>query len=79
MYKNKRPGTILPALHFPRKECVISRLYHLELVGVRTSHVESIMSYTGRLASAHCLSVGNLVSKEIVPIIGKPWMIKERG
>jgi hypothetical protein len=51
---------------FSEEQCPTSRLYHLELIGTGTPHVESIISYTARLASAHCLTVGNLVSKEIV-------------
>lgn len=56
-----------------------SRLYNLKPIGVGTTYVESITSYTGRLAQAHCVSVGNLVSKEIVPIIRKPWMASQHG
>lgn len=47
-----------------------SRLYCLEPIAIGSSEVESLASYITRLAEAHCVSVGNLMSKEIKPILG---------
>ena len=51
-----------------------SRLYGLDPIGVDTPMVESLTSYIIRLASAHCVSVGTLVAKEIAPLINKTYI-----
>ncbi len=47
-----------------------SRLYSLEPLGLGTSSVESLTSYITRLAVAHCVSVGSLYHREIIPLKG---------
>ncbi len=42
-----------------------SRLYHLEPIGLGTSHAESLTSYIARLAEAHCLTPRLLLEREI--------------
>ncbi|MCI0413476.1 TniQ family protein [bacterium] len=79
MPKDTRSFKIMAAIQVTKKEYLSSRLYHLKVIGIGTEHVENLASYTGRLASAHCVTVGTLVSKEIVPVINKPWMLKQRG
>ena len=54
-----------------------SRLYSLEPVGVATAMVESLTSYTSRLAVAHCVSVGVLVGREIAPLINKSYLTEK--
>lgn len=44
-----------------------SRLYQLMPVGIGTLNVESLTSYTGRLAEAHCVSVDTLFTRLLVP------------
>lgn len=44
-----------------------SRLFFLEPIGVGTARCESFTSYIARLASAHCVSVHSLFSRELVP------------
>ncbi len=51
-----------------------SRLYGIEPIGVGTPLVESLTSYLERIASAHCVSTGTLIAKEIAPIINKPYV-----
>lgn len=48
-----------------------SRLYSLVPIGLGTSYVESLTSYVSRLAVAHCLEVGKLISGIVAPAIGK--------
>ena len=43
-----------------------SRLYSLAPIGVGTPRVESLTGYIARLAEAHCVSAGTLLTKEIV-------------
>lgn len=47
-----------------------SRLYALPLCGVGTAQVESIPSYTARLAQAHGLTIRQLINGEIRPRFG---------
>jgi len=47
-----------------------SRLYALPLCGVGTAQVESITSYTARLAQAHGLTIRQLINGEIRPRFG---------
>jgi transcriptional regulator with XRE-family HTH domain len=46
-----------------------TRLYHLEPEGVGTAAVESLSGYLMRLAEAHCISTGALVSEELLPLL----------
>ncbi|MCI0413573.1 TniQ family protein [bacterium] len=79
MPKDTRSSKIMAAIQVSKNEYLSSRLYHLKLIGTGTEHVESLASYSGRLASVHCVTVGTLVSKEIVPVLNKPWMVTQRG
>jgi hypothetical protein len=54
-----------------------SRLYHLEPLGLGTPFVESLTSFTVRLASAHCVTTGVLTA-EIARQVDKPYLF-ERG
>ena len=51
-----------------------SRLFHLQPMGVGTPYVESLTSYIKRLAEAHSVSPGVLLSKEILPDINKDYL-----
>lgn len=52
-----------------------SRLYSIEPIGIGTPMVESLTSYIVRLASAHCVTIGALVSLEIAPLIKKDYLL----
>ena len=55
-----------------------SRLYSLEPIGVGTPATESLTSYVIRLAEAHRVEKGVLISKEVRPLLGDtPIMEKE--
>lgn len=49
----------------------LSRLYHLEPLGVGTEQVESLTSYVIRLAKAYCVPTDLLVSEIMPPCLGK--------
>jgi len=51
-----------------------SRLFHLRPIGIKTYHSESLTSYIVRLADAHCMTAGELIAKEITPILKKPYL-----
>ncbi|MBU0493747.1 MAG: TniQ family protein, partial [Chloroflexi bacterium] len=53
-----------------------SRLYHLAPVSVGTPLVESLTSYIVRLAEAHCVRPRTLVTRELVPLLGRPHLAK---
>lgn len=44
-----------------------SHLYHLAPVGLGSGLVESLTSYVARLAEAHDISIGTLVTREVLP------------
>jgi hypothetical protein len=44
-----------------------SHLYHLAPVGMGSALVESLTSYVARLADAHDVSIGTLVTREVLP------------
>lgn len=44
-------------------------MFHLKPIGIGTPYVESLTGYIKRLAEAHSVSVGILLSKEILPTI----------
>ena len=48
-----------------------SRFYSLAPVGIGTPEVECLTSYITRLAEAHCVLIGTLLSKELVPFLKK--------
>jgi len=47
-----------------------SRLFHLQPLGVGTAYVESLTSYTVRLAMKHSILTKTLVQREILPLLG---------
>jgi transcriptional regulator with XRE-family HTH domain len=52
-----------------------SRLYCLEPVGLGSPGVESLTSYVARLAEAHCVSTRRLVVAEVLPLLGRPYLL----
>ena len=44
-------------------------LYHLQPLGVGSAYVESLTGYIARLANAHSVSIGALLSHELLPRI----------
>jgi transcriptional regulator with XRE-family HTH domain len=53
-----------------------STLYNLEPVGIGTPYVESLTSYISRLAEAHCVSTGSLISRIYSPLLKKEYLSK---
>lgn len=51
-----------------------SVLYQLKPIGIGTPFVESLTSYTCRLAAAHCLSLGALYEFMLVPSLNKAYL-----
>lgn len=51
-----------------------SRLYCLEPIGVGTSTVESFTGYCKRLAAAHNVSLGTLMTHELLPLFGRTYL-----
>lgn len=49
-----------------------TRLYSLPPIGVGTGRVESLTSYTRRLARAHHVTTADLIGREIAPALGIP-------
>ncbi|XGV96565.1 MAG: TniQ family protein [Leptolyngbya sp. BL-A-14] len=56
-----------------------SRLYHLAPIAINTPYVEGLISYICRLAEAHCVSPGILLSKEILPAFRESYSLSFRG
>lgn len=54
----------------------VTRLYHLEPLGMGSPLVESLVSYMARLAAAHCVSPLRLITDEIAPLVGKRYTTK---
>src|SRR5712691_8530009 len=54
-----------------------TRLVPLEPIGVGTAYVESLTSYTCRLAHVHSITVGKLFNHEIGPMINKLYLASE--
>lgn len=52
-----------------------SYLYCLSPIGEGTPYIESITSYVMRLAQAHCLTTGNLLIHEILPLYNRAYLI----
>src|SRR5206468_1981057 len=55
----------------PKAPSPHSRLYHLAPIGVGTPDVEGVSSYTARLAAAHGVPVRTLVTREVIPLLGR--------
>ena len=51
-----------------------TRLVPLEPIGVGTAYIESLTSYTCRLAHVHSITVGKLFNHEIGPMINKLYL-----
>jgi transcriptional regulator with XRE-family HTH domain len=51
-----------------------SHLYHLRPIGIGTPFVESLTSYVSRLAEAHCVTLGDLMTYEIFPRYGRCYL-----
>ncbi len=51
-----------------------SHLYCIEPIGIGTSFVESMTSYITRIAAAHRVPVRSLLSHEILPRCGRPYL-----
>ena len=56
-----------------------SRLYSLEPVGIGSPYTESLTSYTIRLAEFHHVSLKDLVTQEIFPLLGKAYFIQRES
>jgi len=52
-----------------------SRLYNLQPIAIGTSHIESLTSYIARLATVHCVDTRTFVSQEILPLLGKDYLL----
>src|SRR4051812_30312421 len=53
-----------------------SQLYYLSPVGVGTPAVESLTSYVMRLAQAHCVTTRTLVTDQLFPLYGRPYLLR---
>lgn len=51
-----------------------SRLHNLEPIGIGTANVESLTSYISRLAEAHSVSPGCLVTRECYPLLNRTYL-----
>ncbi|MDD1505820.1 TniQ family protein [Lysinibacillus sp. CNPSo 3705] len=51
-----------------------SCLYSIEPIGIGTINVESLSSYISRLADAHCVTVGDIMTHLIAPKIDKKYI-----
>src|SRR5260370_14361919 len=56
-----------------------TRLIPLEPLGVGTAYIESLTSYTCRLAQVHSITVGKLFNHEIGPMIEKLYLDSEHN
>jgi DNA-binding XRE family transcriptional regulator len=56
-----------------------SRLFALAPLAHQPSAVESLTSYLMRLAEAHCVPVGLLISQAIAPLLPKPYVAGGQG
>ncbi|KRE73919.1 TniQ family protein [Paenibacillus sp. Soil750] len=53
---------------------LVSELYSLQPIGLKTGYVESLTSYITRLAKAHCVRTGSMFSKIFFPYLNKDYM-----
>ncbi len=51
-----------------------SRLFHLKPINKGTPLAEGLTSYIMRLAQAHCMTTGELIAKELTPLLNKPYL-----
>jgi transcriptional regulator with XRE-family HTH domain len=51
-------------------------LYNIEPIGIGTPYVESLTSYIIRLADAHCVKTGTLISRIYAPYLQKDYLTK---
>jgi hypothetical protein len=51
-------------------------LYNIEPIGLGTPYVESLTSYISRLADAHCVFTGDIISKIYAPYLSKAYLTK---
>src|SRR5579862_4776701 len=58
---------------------VRSRLYHLEPIGLGTAMVESLSGYISRLAHQHCVWVRDLLLRELLPHLGKGYLLHKQN
>ncbi|GAC1437232.1 MAG: TniQ family protein [Chloroflexota bacterium] len=56
-----------------------SRLFALAPVGIGTPAVESLTGYVARLAAAHGVLVRRLVEGEILPLLGRSYLLSAEG
>ncbi|MGJ9386078.1 TniQ family protein [Salipaludibacillus sp. CF4.18] len=56
-------------------------LYNLKPVGIGTPYVESLTSYITRIADAHCVLTGDIISRIYAPYLNKEYLskISKRG
>jgi hypothetical protein len=54
---------------------VRSRLYHLKPIGLGTAMVESLSGYISRLAQQHCVCERDLLLHELLPDLGKDYLL----
>ena len=54
-----------------------SRLYSIPPIGVGTIEIESLSSYISRLAEAHCITVGDIMTHLIAPELEKKYINPE--
>jgi TniQ len=54
-----------------------SHLYHVAPVGLGSASVESLTSYVARLAEAHDISIGTLVTREVLPKVREEFRRQE--
>jgi len=52
-----------------------SRLYCLAPIGIGTPAVESLTGYVARLATTHGVLVRRLVEDEILPLLGRSYLL----
>ncbi|MEH7387805.1 TniQ family protein [Bacillus sp. JJ1521] len=53
-----------------------SVLYNIKPIGMGTPLVESLTSYITRLAEAHCVLTGDLISKIYAPLLNKEYLLR---
>jgi hypothetical protein len=58
-----------------------SRLFSVQPIGIGTAMVESLTGYVTRLAAAHSVIVRRLVESEILPLLGRSYLLSpaDRG
>ncbi len=58
---------------------VRSRLYHLKPIGIGTALVESLSGYISRLAQQHHVCVRDLLIHELLPDLGKEYLLNKQN